>query len=319
MQYLGIDVGKDKIDCCLMVDGRYFHRVLKNNPEGHQKLSQWLAKYGNDPVHACIEATGIYGEKVAEYLYDNGHTVSVCNPLKIKRYAEGELQNVKTDKQDAKTIAKYCQEKQPEPYTPPTPIERQLKALTRQLDHLKEMKVAQGNRLQVATPITQPIISDTIANIDKQIEQVQGMISAHIAADDSLKHKADLLKTVRGIGDATIPHLLTLFAQKQFPNVKAVTKYVGLNPIIKQSGNSKAKFYSISKMGDKHVRTALYMPALIAHRLPEYKPFIKRLKDAGKNGKQICVALMRKILVYCYTVLKTGKPFNASFLNPSPI
>lgn len=69
MQYLGIDVGKDKIDCCLIVDGRYFHRALKNDASGHEKLSQWLAKYGSAPVHACIEATGVYGEKVADYLH----------------------------------------------------------------------------------------------------------------------------------------------------------------------------------------------------------------------------------------------------------
>ena len=187
MQYLGIDVGKNKIDCCLIVGGRYFHRTLKNDASGHEKLSQWLAKYGSAPVHACIEATGVYGEKVVEYLHDNGHKVSICNPLKIKRYSESELSNVKTDKQDAKTIARYCQEKQPPAYTPPSKSERQLKALTRQLDHLKESRVAEGNRLQVAHPAAQPIIIDTIASLDRQIKQVEAMLQAHIAADDSLR------------------------------------------------------------------------------------------------------------------------------------
>lgn len=313
MHCLGIDVDKQKLHCCLIYGTRHLHKVFKNAPDGFSKLTEWLEKYETGKLHACMEATGSYSERIADYLHDAGHTVSIVNPLSIKKYADQQLLNVKTDKQDAKTIAYYCKTNQPPAYVPPSQSERKLKALTRQLDYYKDMLTAQLNRQQVAHQSAQPFIDSTISHISGQIARLEKEINQHIQSDPDLHKKADLLKTVRGIGDATIPHLLTLFAERTFKTAKQLTKYVGLNPIIRQSGGSKAYYPAISKMGDKHVRAALYMPAVVAHRLPEYRPFIDRLKSAGKTGKQICCALMRKILTYCHTVLRTGKPFNPSF------
>ncbi|MFD1245374.1 IS110 family RNA-guided transposase [Paralysiella testudinis] len=316
--YLGLDVSKSKIDACLKMNDRYFHRVIKNDPTGFEKLSEWIAKY-TPQVHACCEATGTYSEAIADYLHDHGHLVSVVNPFAIKSYANTKLQCVKTDKQDAKIIARFCADIKPDLYTPPSPSERQLKALTRQLDYYKDMHTAQLNRLQVAHPSIHDFIDKTIDNLRQQIAEVQAAIQAHIAADESLQQKADLLKTVRAVGDATVPHLLALFAEREFNSNRAVTKFVGLNPIIKQSGTKKTSYLAISKMGDKFIRTALYMPAVVAFRLPEFKPFIQRMRDNGKHNKQIICALMRKLLTYCYAVLKSGQPFDPKRLNPEPV
>lgn len=98
-------------------------------------------------MHVCLEATGVYGEKVAEYLHDFGFVVSVVNPLIIKKYVEMQLLAVKTDKQDAKSLADFCAQCKPKPYKFPTSSERILKALTRQLQYLTEMQTAQRNRL----------------------------------------------------------------------------------------------------------------------------------------------------------------------------
>lgn len=313
MNYLGIDVSKTKIDCCLIVGERYFHRVFSNNVAGFEKLCEWLLKYGTD-VHVCMEATGVYSENVAEYLHDQQFTVSIVNPLSIKKFIEMELIVVKTDKQDAKNIAIYCKRNEPKPHIFPTLSERKLKALTRQLDHLKELHTAQHNRLLVAHSATHDFIQKTLQHLEQQISDVQAAIEQHINSSPDLKGKAQLLKTIRGIGSATVPHLLTLFAERTFQNAKKVVSYLGLNPIVKQSGQKKTKYIAISKQGDKHIRTALYMPAMVcAFRLPEYRDFVQRLKAKGKTNKQIICAIMRKLAVYCYTVLKTGEPFKQTF------
>lgn len=70
MNYLGIDVSKKKIDCCLIVGDKYLHRVLKNDQSGFEKLRDWLKKYTAEPVYACLEATGIYSEHIADWLHD---------------------------------------------------------------------------------------------------------------------------------------------------------------------------------------------------------------------------------------------------------
>lgn len=309
MNYLGIDVSKAKIDCCLVVGERYFHRVFTNNVVGFEKLHEWLLKYGSE-VHACMEATGIYSENVAEFLHDKQFIVSIVNPLSIKKFIEMALIAVKTDKQDAKNIAIYCKRNDPKPHIFPTLSERKLKALTRQLDYLKEMHTAQKNRLLVAHEATRDFIQNTIEYLEQQITDVQAAIEQHINNEPCLKEKAQLLKTIRGIGSATVPHILSLFAERSFASAKKVVSYLGLNPIVKQSGQKKTKYIAISKQGDKHIRTSLYMPAVVcAFRLPEYRNFVQRLKAKGKTNKQIICAVMRKLVVYCYTVLKTGEPF----------
>lgn len=130
-----------------------------------------------------------------------------------------------------------------------------------------------------------------------------------------MKAQAALLKTVRGIGDKTIPHLLVMFSERTFNNARQVTAYLGLNPVIKQSGGKHTRHLAMSKQGDKYIRTSLYMPAVCCFRLPEWRPYIQRLKQAGKHNSQIIGAIMRKLAVYCYSVLKSGKPFSPHAAN----
>lgn len=308
--YLGLDIAKAKIDCCLMHDTKYLHRTFENNQDGFIKLSSWIEKHTANKVYACCEATGSYSEAIADYLHDTGHKIAVVNPLRIKAFVTSELQNVKTDKQDAKSIAIYCQRNQPQLYKPASPSERELKALTRYLDGLKDLLTSHTNRSLVAHHSVKPYIETSIKNTRAEIKVIEKVIQSRIKSDDDLDKQAKLLKSITAISDGTIPHILTLFADKQFKTAKQATKYVGLNPIIKQSGNKSTRHLAISKMGDKYIRSTLYMPAVVAFRMAVYKPFIKRLKDKGKTNKQIICAMMRKLLVYCFTVLKTGNQFD---------
>jgi transposase len=88
--------------------------------------------------------------------------------------------------------------------------------------------------------------------------------------------------------------------------------YVGLNPRWHQSGTSIDRVTRISKIGNSVLRTALYMPAMSAM---QYNlviiALVTRLKSRGRlKPKQIVVAAMRKLLVLCFGVPKTGKPFD---------
>jgi len=110
---LGIDVSKDKLDLILMANGKKYHRVISNDLKGFLVLDKWLKFYHVEDLHACLEATGQYGEPVAEWLYKQGHQVSVVNPARIKRYGESKLHRNKTDKADADLIAEFCLKEKP--------------------------------------------------------------------------------------------------------------------------------------------------------------------------------------------------------------
>ena len=137
---LGIDIAKQKFDVALLTDGKTKHKTCKNSTEGFDTLMIWLEKQGVQKVHACMEATGNYGEDLAIYLHEAGHKVSIVNPARIKGFAQSELIRTKTDKLDAGVIARFCLAMKPETWIPPGPEIRSLRALVRRVDSLIDMR-----------------------------------------------------------------------------------------------------------------------------------------------------------------------------------
>ena len=67
---LGIDIAKLKFNVCLInQNGKLRHKVFPNTASGYEQLKGWLARQGVEQVHACLEATGTYGEALALYLH----------------------------------------------------------------------------------------------------------------------------------------------------------------------------------------------------------------------------------------------------------
>src|SRR6185295_4189235 len=90
--YLGIDIAKAKFDVVLRrPDGSVRRKVCANTPDGHAELLAWVRRQHAGPVHACLEATGTYGEAVATTLADAGLTVSVVNPGIIEAFGRSRL------------------------------------------------------------------------------------------------------------------------------------------------------------------------------------------------------------------------------------
>jgi len=82
---LGIDIAKDKLDVVLLNEASQEHGgVFANNLKGFKQLQHWLNKRVEGELHVCLEATGQYGEAVAEFLYQASYAVSVVNPARIK-------------------------------------------------------------------------------------------------------------------------------------------------------------------------------------------------------------------------------------------
>ena len=119
--HLGIDISKAKIDVALTCSGRKRVKVFRNDAEGWRHLIRWLTDQADTPVHACLEATGRYGDGVALALHEAGHVVSVVNPAQIKSFARTKLGRNKTDRLDAVLIGEYCQVFLPPPWSPRLP------------------------------------------------------------------------------------------------------------------------------------------------------------------------------------------------------
>src|SRR4051812_23149844 len=120
--FVGVDVSKKKIDIALQLNGKMKTKVLDNTADGHTALLAWLSKHKApfDRLHVCMEATGVYHERLAWALHDAGLKVSVVNPGCIKRFGQSENLRNKNDTVDAALIARYCSAMAPATWEPPS-------------------------------------------------------------------------------------------------------------------------------------------------------------------------------------------------------
>ena len=317
---VGIDVGKMKLDVCVLKGEQVREAQFDNNATGFGKLRRWLKKNGVKGAAVCLEATGMYGDPVAEYLHENGYTVSIVNPARIKAFAEAQLARNKTDKLDARRIADFATMHRPDPWTPPDPALKELRAMVRHLDDLVNIRQQERNRLDSGVRSTTVIdnLKAHIRFLDAQIEQLQQRIHDHIDHHPDLKQQRDLLVSIKGIGDLTAARLLAEIRFDAFDSPRQVVAFAGLNPRHFTSGTSINKPTRISKRGRASIRAALYFPAIAAKKHnPLIKPLCDRMAAQGHVPLSCVVAAMRKLLHLAFGVLKSGQPFDPNFLQKS--
>lgn len=314
---LGIDVSKDKLDVVLRQGEQQRHYQVANTLNGYERLVGWLQRAGVEELHACLEATGHYGEGVAQHLYAQGYQVSVVNPARIKAYGDSKLRRAKNDKADAALIAVFCQREQPALWTPPAENVRELRDLVRHLNGLKNTRQQQRNRLQsgVRSARVRADLEALIAYLDKQIAALTREIERHIKQDPELKQQYDLLKSIPGIGALTAAVLLGEVGNfRDFDSARQVAAYAGVVPKQHDSGSSVHKKPHLSKRGNPRLRQALYMPAVVAmKRNPLMQALRERMAKTGHSKMAIIGAVMRKLLHLAYGVIKTGKPFDPNY------
>jgi transposase len=312
---LGIDVGKADFHCALLVEGRLRSNSFPNSTAGFERLAVWLGPRKVGQIHACLESTGGWSEELGAFLHERGHAVSIVNPSVIKAFGQSELSRTKTDKADAALIARYCSAMRPRYWEPPSPAQRRLQRLGRRRVALVEMRTQESNRLQApGVDEIRPSIEATITFLNRQIAEIESEISTTIDQDPTLRGQRELLQSIPGIGEVVAATLLGELPQlTEFRSGKALAAFVGLCPRQFRSGTSVAGSW-LSKVGNARVRRILYWPAITAMRLnPILKAFAARLRTNGKRPKQVIAAVMRRLLVLAYGVLKSAKPFDPVF------
>jgi transposase len=318
---LGIDISKKTFDVALIRDPETMkakQRHFSNTPAGFQALQTWLAKHGVRQVHAVMEATGSYGDALAEYLYAAGHLVSIVNPAQIKAFGQSELQRNKTDRADGVLIARFAWRHNPAPWTPPAPEHQELQSLVRHLDDLIEQRTQVSNRLSEGrlTKAVRESWEKVLHSLNERIAEVKRQINQHFDDHPTLKRQRELLDSIPGIGPETAARLLAEMPQLgEFDSARAAAAHTGLTPRRHQSGTSINAPTRISKIGNPRVRYALYMPAMAALRSSkEFKELAARLTERGKKKMQIVAAAMHKLVRIAHGVLKNQRPYDPNYV-----
>jgi len=314
---IGIDVGKDGLDLCWLKDnetGKIKSKKFPNKITKFTEVASWIIKNCNTKstnILVTLEATGVYHEAIVYFLHLHGFQVFLSNPGKAKKFSEALGHVHKTDKSDAKMLARYgsAQLGQLRLWKPEEQSIRELKAMSRRLSALEKDFRRENNRLEASetSGVSQRVIkslSDVIVVLGIEIKSLKHDIDHHINSNPTLKKNKELLKTINGIGDVMARELVYLFAAKDFNTAKQVAAYVGLIPKLNESGTFKGRT-TLSKSGPSRIRAKLFLAAVTATKHnPDVRAQNDRLIRAGKTKIQALGAAMRKLIQICFGVVK---------------
>ena len=301
-------------------------REFANSAAGHKQLIGWLLKRGA-AVRVSLEATGIYSLDVALALdAAEGVAVAVLNPRRFHRFAET-LRRSKTDAADAVALAEYSRRMPFVAWVRPPAAALELRAISRHIQTLSEEHARLKNRLHAAcgsasTPrCVREDLRRSIAGVEKRLPRLRREAMAAIGRDAWLKARFEHLGGITGIGEVSAVQLLgELAGLDPEMTVRQWVAHSGLDPVHQISGTSVHKPSRISRRGNRHLRRALYMPALSASRFnPHMKAFYTLLLARHKTKLQALTAVARKLLHAIFGIFKNATPYNAAKLFPQLI
>ncbi len=329
-QVAGIDVAQKELVVSL---GRvndslnkevYAYKTFANNASGFAALLVWIAKHSDQQVavNYVMEATGVYHEKLAYYLSDQGLGVSIVLPNKISSYMKTlEIKTI-TDKTASQAICQFGLERSLELWQRPKRIFRDLKQLTRERDQIIADRTTAKNQLHAeqaeAFPNDSSIrrVNQRIRLLNEQEREIKKEIAVFIKTDSDLHAKVNLITSISGVGPLTA--VIAIAETNGFELIrckKQLVSFAGLDVIGKDSGTSIKGKQRISKKGNRHLRKAMHMPSLTAIRNDErFKSIFVRLVSKHGVKMKAAVAVQRKILEMIYTIWKTDKPYDKEYL-----
>ena len=318
---IGVDVDSEELVYMMQREGKRLPLArFANTAGGHKKFIRWATK-GARSARVCLEATGIYSLEFALALHHATNVeVMVVNPRAIKDFARACMQRAKTDAVDAGGILDYLERMPFSAWQPPAPEILELQAINRRIDQLHTELTREKNRRhasEFAGASANAIAHDIEVNIhhlERRIARMHDSSLQLVRRVPALTTQLAHLVSAKGIGEASAMRLLGELLV--LPDDLAAPQWVahaGLDPRPYKSGTSVHRPRRISKVGNRHLRAALYMPALVAiQHEPNVKAFYNKLVAAGKKPLQAVVAVMRKLLHAIWGMLKHDQDFDGN-------
>jgi transposase len=329
-QVAGIDVAQDELVVSLgrmnqLIEPEiYAFKTFANKPSGFAALEVWVKKHTDQQVAVrfVMEATGVYHEKLAYYLSEQKREVSVVLPNKICNYAKTLVTKTVTDKTASQTICQFGLEKKLDTWQQPKKIFRDLKQLTRERDQIMAERTVAKNQLHAekaeAFPNERSItrLNDRIQLFNRQEKEIRYEIAEIVKQDEELVERINNVTTIPGVAKLTT---VIVIAETNGFNLitskKQTSSYAGFDIIEKQSGTSVKGKAKMSKKGNRHLRKAMYMPALTAIRHDErFKAVFARLVSKHGIKMKAAVAVQRKLLELIYILWETNTKYDPDYL-----
>ena len=301
----GIDVSaKELVVAIDPGNGRLWEGVFANDAVGRRQLTRRLTRT-KATARVCVEATGVYHLDLCLALQAaSGVEVMVANPRITKDFARAQLRRSKTDRTDALSLLEFVRRMDFELWSPPSASILGLRALSRRIQALLVTRAQEKNRLHAddsveATPLAiRESIERHLEALNSEIDSLTASAIEIVSADAKLAPRFAHLVSVKGIAQASaVTWLAELSVLPDDLDPRQWVAHAGLDPRHSESGTSVKASVRISKVGNRHLRAALFLPAMVASQHePRVRAYYEKLIARGKKPMQALVAVMRKLL-----------------------
>lgn len=303
---VGIDVNKNSLDVdCLPHSAQ---RQFSNDETGIAQLLAYLDQLNGQGTidRVVLEATAGYETRVSVALAGAGHPVVVVNPKQVRDFARACGIQAKTDRLDARVLARFGQQIRPPLRPLPDEAQREFADLLDRRSQLVTMRAQEKARIATAPPVAMKSLKEHIAWLDARIKSLDIDMTHTLRTSEVWKNKVDLLDSMPGIGKVSVFTLLGRLPELGKLSRQQIAALVGVAPFNDDSGKRRGQRYI--RGGRAEVRNVLYMATLTAVRHnPAIRAFYERLSAAGKPFKVAVTACMRKLLTVLNAMMKTGQ------------
>ncbi len=303
--FVGIDISSKQLDVGILPGDEF--QQFGNDSRGIKRLVKFLGTRNVELI--VMEATGGYEIDVTVALHEAGLPIVIANPRHVRDFARSLGILAKTDKIDARVLARFARDVRPQERSFPSEEERFLRELLTRRSQLVGMHTAELNRLQQArSEDIKQSVQAIIGVIKEQLHAVEEEIGQVMQTCSTYHDKNRILQSAPAIGPVVSQTLLIDLPELGTLNRREIASLVGVAPINRDSGQFRGRRTTWG--GRSRVRSALYMAALVAARHnPTIKTFYQRLRNAGKPAKVALTACMRKLLTILNTMIANKTPW----------
>lgn len=313
--YAGIDVCKDFLDVAVInniATSDDIYKRFPNNKQGHKSLNKFFGKL--KPEIVVMEATGNLHKTVWRAMCNNGLKVFVMNPRRSRQFAGVIGCLAKTDKVDAKVLAKYGEVLNPDSTPIPTELEELLQEIltarnqvTEEVRKVKNILSTHKNKGVI------DLFKRQLLFFEKQRKALDERLFKLVEEDEKLSRKCEILMSIKGIGKLNALMLMAYLPELGKCSPKQISSLVGVAPFNCESGNTRGK--QMISGGRKCVRNMLYMGALTAKKYnKDMKVFYDRLLEKGKPPKIALTAVIRKLVILANVLIKQDRLWEENYV-----
>lgn len=327
---VGIDCGSNELVCALLTMDScqqvqtIAKKAFANSSAGFKALHLWASqKAKKQSVLYVVEATGVYHEQVAVFLYDKSEKIAVIQPNRSFNHTKTLQMKTVTDLTSSVVIADYGLRHSPTLWTKPKAVYLELRNLSRERAQLIEDKVSIMNQLHAiehsaetnakSIKRKQALVKFLLA----QIKEIEKELERVPEKDAELKAGVSYITSIPGIGELSAFVIIgETLGFNGFTSSKQVVSYAGLDVIKKESGTSVRGKSRISKRGNKNLRTALYFPAMSAIKCNDHhKNQLLRITEKTGIKMKGYVAIQRKLLILAFELWKKQEIFDPNYVH----